>query len=230
MPGALRGGRNDTMSNDLNQMVAVRDRFAGKNLTKTLARIEGEARGVKAEDCGPLLDQAHATRQTLEAAAELKRAAGQVDVTIHALGVLLCLQHILKAGEVVSSLSLGAGNTGKPFDLETNLRVAEFKFIRWRGGAESQRQNETFKDFYLLASHRTPKSKHLYLLGTQHALKFLRGRRKLTSVLGKNEEVRRRFFGEFDGRFQTVGDYYDVHKQKVEIGDVSAWVGELLLP
>ena len=43
--------------------------------------------------------------------------------------------------------------TGRSFDLETSCRVAvaEFKFIRWQGDPESIRQNQLFKDFYLLA-------------------------------------------------------------------------------
>ena len=216
------------MKPDPSHIVARLNRFAGGGLTRKLARIEGEAQGLTAETWGPLLERTHATPDALAAAAELKRLAGQVNVTIHALGILLCLRHILEPGERVESLSLGAGSTGKPFDLETSRRVAEFKFIRWRGGPESIRQNETFKDFYLLAAHPTSKRKHLFLLGTEHALRFFRGRRNLTSVLSKNEEVRRRFFGQFGERYRTVGDYFTAHESAVEIGDVSAWVGDLL--
>ena len=216
------------MKPDPSHILARLDRFVGGDLTQRLARIEREAQGLTTENWGPLLEQTHATREALTEAAERKRLAGQVNVTIHALGILLCLRHILEPGETVESLSLGAGNTGKRFDLETSRRVAEFKFIRWRGGSESIRQNDTFKDFYLLAAHLTSKRKHLFLLGTEHALRFLRGRRKLTSVLSKNEEVRQRFFGEFGETFRTVGDYYAAHEGEVEIGDVSAWVGDLL--
>ena len=221
-------GRDGIVKPDSSHVLARLNRFADGNLTQRLAGIEREAQGLTAENWGPLLEQTHATREALAEAAELKRLAGQVNVTIHALGILLCLKHVLEPGESVESLSLGAGNTGKPFDLETNRRVAEFKFIRWRGGSESIRQNDTFKDFYLLAAHATSKRKHLFLLDTEHALRFFRGRRKLTSVLSKNEEVRQRFFGEFGGTFRTVGDYYAAHKSEVEIGDVSAWVGDLL--
>ncbi len=51
----------------------------------------------------------------------------------------MCLPKILKPGEIVEYVSLGAGNTGRQFDLETNRRVAELKFIRWRG-ADSIRE------------------------------------------------------------------------------------------
>ena len=101
-------------------------RFTSGNLTGTLASMEGMVRGLDAGDCEAFLERTRAGHDALAAAAELKRMAGQVDVTIHALGILLCLPHILEAGETVEYVSLGAGNTGRRFDLETNLRIAEF--------------------------------------------------------------------------------------------------------
>lgn len=84
----------------------------------------------------------------------------------------LCLPHILEPGELVEYASLGAGNTGRQFDLETNFCVAEFKFINWRGGPESIRQNSIFKDYFLLAEAPTPKRKYLYLLGSGFVLRL----------------------------------------------------------
>jgi hypothetical protein len=133
----------------------------------------------------------------------------------------------LEAGERVEYVSLGAGNTGREFDLETNLRAAEFKFIHWRGGSESIRQNSVFKDYVLLAEHPTKKRKHLYLLGTEHALKFLRGRRALSSVLSRNDKLQKMFSERFGDQFQTVRDYYAAHAGAVLIEDVSPWLSEL---
>ena len=121
---------------EINQtdIVRVLDRFTGVDLTETLGRLEDGARGVTAENCGAFIERTRASRKALAAAAELKRLAGQINVTIHALEILLCLPHILELGETVEYVSLGAGNTGRQFDLETNLRVAEFKFIAGAGG------------------------------------------------------------------------------------------------
>jgi hypothetical protein len=141
--------------------------------------------------------------------------------------LLLCLPHILEPDERVEYVSLGAGNTGREFDLETNVRVAEFKFIRWRGGAESIRQNSIFKDYVLLAGHPTVKRKHLYLLGTEHALRFLRGGRALSSVLSRNDRLLKLFSERSGDRFRTVGDYFTVHGEAVQIEDVSRWLSEL---
>lgn len=115
--------------------------------TRTLARIEQSLVGTTGENCEALLHEFNAQSEVLGAAGTIKRMAGQINVIIHSLGILLCLPHILKPGETVESVSLGAGNTGKVFDLETDQRIAEFKFITWQGGPESVRQNTVFKDF-----------------------------------------------------------------------------------
>ena len=211
-------------SNERRAGTPLCQRFTTGNLTGTLASIEGGARGLTAVDCGAFLERAGAGHEALAAAAELKRMAGQVDVTIHALGILLCLPHILEVGETVEYVSLGAGNTGRRFDLETNVRIAEFKFIRWRGGPESMRQNATFKDFYELAAYATSKGKYLYLLGTRHAMRFFRSARAMDSVLSRNQALRQSFLGRFGERYSTVGDYFAVHGDEVEIEDMSAWL------
>lgn len=215
------------MKFDQDEGIDLLSRFTGPDLTNTLLRIEDAARGVTATGCEAFLDGSGVRLDVLAAAAELKRQAGQINVTIHALGILLCLPHILEPGERVEYVSLGAGNTGRQFDLETNVRVAEFKFIRWRGGAETIRQNSIFKDFVLLADSPTPKQKYLYLLGTHHAMKFLNGRRALTSVLSHNDKLRTVFFGRFGAQFKTVRDYHAVHGGAVRIEDVSPWLSEL---
>ena len=204
------------------------DRFTGPYLTVTLRRIERDVRGLAAQDCADFLQSAGIDRDALDAAAFLKQLAGQVNVTIHALGILICLPHILEANETVEYVSLGAGNTGRLFDLETDRRIAEFKFIRWRGGAETIRQSTMFKDFFLLAQHPTRKRKYLYLLGTRHALKFMKGGRALTSVLSRNERIRRMFSETFGKRFRTVGEYYASQGRAVEVVDVSPWLPELI--
>ena len=204
------------------------DCFTGPDLTATLRRIERDVRGLAAQDCADFLQSAGIDRDALDAAAFLKQLAGQVNVTIHALGILICLPHILEANETVEYVSLGAGNTGRLFDLETDRRIAEFKFIRWRGGAETIRQSTMFKDFFLLAQHPTRKRKYLYLLGTRHALKFMKGGRALTSVLSRDERIRRMFSETFGKRFRTVGEYYAFQGRAVEVADVSPWLPELI--
>jgi len=164
----------------------------------------------------------------LAAAGLLKQIAGQINVVIHAVGILLCLPNILQAGETIQYVSLGAGNTGRKFDLETDKRNAEFKFIHWRGGPEAIRQNALFKDFYSLAEHSTSKSKHLYVLGTEYPLKFFTSRRSISSVLNRHVGLREEFRQKFGDRYQTVRDYYRAREEFVAIEDVSQWLPNLL--
>jgi hypothetical protein len=130
----------------------------------------------------------------------------------------------LQHGERVEYVSLGAGNTGRSFDLETSHRIAEFKFIAWRGGPESIRQNGIFKDFFLLADSGSAKRKYLYLMGNLHALKFFNGRRALASVLSKDERVRDRFYARHGEHFTRVCDYYQEHRHIVSIEDMTPWL------
>ena len=121
----------------------------------------------------------------------------------------------MESGEKVKSVSLGAGNTGRKFDLETNRRIAEFKFIDWRGGAESIRQNGIFKDFFELAEHDTRKRKFLYVIGTDYPLRFLNGGRALTSVLSKQPTLYGRLIEKYGVEIHTVRDYYRLTHRKV---------------
>jgi hypothetical protein len=202
--------------------------FRGTDLTETIYQIEKTLRGVSVDGYSVVLATSGAKEEVLGAAGLIKQLAGQINVVIHALGILLCLPHILRPGEVIDYVSLGAGNTGRAFDLETNLRVAEFKFIHWQGGSESIRQNSLFKDFYEMAEHETHKEKRLYVLGTVHVGKFLNGRRAMSSVLSRNETLRRKFTEKFGDRYRTVRDYYVPRKGSVVIQDVSAFVPGLV--
>ena len=212
----------------LSQLADVLQKFSGADLTDTLSKIEGSVRGLTLESCNTFLAGAGATGDVLSAAASMKRLAGQINVAIHATGILLCLPHILEEGEIVEYVSLGAGNTGRAFDLETNKRVAEFKFITWRGGPESIRQNSIFKDFYLLAESGSSKQKYLYVLDTHHPLKFFKGGRALDSVLSRNVALKKHFQERFGVQFRTVRDYFEAHKDALVIADVSQWVPELI--
>ena len=177
--------------------------FRGADLTQTIYEIEKSLKGVSSQNYSAVLTTSGAKAEVLGAASLIKQLAGQINVVVHALGILLCLPHILRPGEVINYVSLGAGNTGRAFDLETSLRVAEFKFIHWQGGPESIRQNSLFKDFYEMAEHETHKAKYLYVLGTAHAEKFLNGGRAMSSVLSRNETLRKKFTEKFGDSYST---------------------------
>jgi hypothetical protein len=68
----------------------------------------------------------------------VKHSAGQINAIVRAVRILVALPKILEPGELVQSLSLGAGNTGRAHDLETDWRINEFRAGR-DGVALSQR-------------------------------------------------------------------------------------------
>ncbi len=229
---ALLGRRPELCHNsrtmDLIRAAAMVSDFVGDGLGRTLAQIELSLRGAVSDSLTPNLAICKAEPDLLTAAGHLKNVAGQINVVIHAVGMLLCLPHILEPGETIDYVSLGAGNTGRPFDLETDRRIAEFKFIRWRGGAEVIRQNSLFKDFFLMAEHMTPKRKFLYVLGAEQPMKFMNSRRALSSVLSRYPILEKQLQVKYGNGYRTVQDYYAATKDSVIIMDVSEWVPELI--
>jgi hypothetical protein len=202
--------------------------FIGSDLTARIADLEWEVKGCDGAQCSAKSAQVGVTSELLSAAYVVKRAAGQINVLIHAVGGLLLVPQIMEPDEKIEYMSLGAGNTGREFDLETDRRVAEFKFIHWRGGADTIRQNSLFKDFYLLAEHTTKKRKELFVLDTKHPLKFLRAGRALRSVLSKNVTLWEGFQAKYGNSYQTVGDYYAARQHDVVIRDAAPLVPQLL--
>ncbi len=205
----------------------VIQQFEKDSLTDRISEVERTIRGANLESFKSIYESLEINPNLLDAAISLKQVAGQINVLIHATGILLSLPHILQEGEVIEALSLGAGNTGKKFDLETNQRIAEYKFINWRGGADTIRENSLFKDFYLMAEHDTPKKRYLYVIGTKYPLKFLGGGRALTSVMSKNISLWSDFQKRYGDKFSKVYEYYEYRKASVEIVDIAEIVPEL---
>jgi hypothetical protein len=168
--------------------IQVRE-FKGVSLRARISALEQKLQHTNTGSLPVLYETFGIAPSLLSAALLLKRELSQINEVVHAAGILLAVPHIIRDDEIVQYLSLGAGNVGRPFDLETNLRIAEFKFIDWKGGAESIRQNQLFKDFYYLAEYDTDKERYLYVLGTTHPLHFFNGGRALRSVMSKQPSL-----------------------------------------
>lgn len=198
--------------------------FKGESLTKSLSTIESNISGISSLDCVNFCDSFGVNDELIGSIRAVKRVASEINVILHATGIMNSLSRLLKDGEEVLSVSLGAGNTGRRFDLETNFQVAEFKFIDWQGGAESIRQNELFKDFYNLAEFQSPKEKNLYVVGTQYPLKFFNGGRALSSVLSKQPIILGVIKAKYGEDVRQTRDYFNIHKHSVQIKDVSQFL------
>lgn len=96
----------------------------------------------------------------------VRERIGRVSDVIHAAAIGLSLPVLLQPGEeVITRPSLAAGNDiSRPFDLETNCRVAEFKLSRWTG-SDAMRKRRTFKDLVHLAAEGSSRAAELYVLG-----------------------------------------------------------------
>ncbi|MFA5292394.1 MAG: hypothetical protein WC496_05090 [Phycisphaerae bacterium] len=202
--------------------------FEGESLTDKLFSLEVKFRGLNRKESEKMCEQFELNSNLIASAFEVKKLAAQIHIVIHTIGILAALPSILDDDEHIEYLSLGAGNTGRKFDLETNKRIAEFKFINWRGGADAIRQNSLFKDFYELAEYESSKKRYLYTLGVDIPFKFFNGYRSLESVLSHNNKLFREFSEKYVSRFKNVNDYYQYRKNLVEIVDISRIIPELI--
>ena len=201
--------------------------FEGGSLKQRISQLEKALQNASPSDCVALLSERGISPGLLRSCVMVKQAAAQIDVVLHTVGILVSLSRLLHPDETIESLSLGAGNTGRAFDLQTNLRIAEFKFINWRGGSEAIRQNSLFKDFYLLAEANTPKERYLYAIDTDRPLRFLNGRRAIRSILSHENKLWMDFQGRYGDRFSVVCEYFEYRKDLVKIVALSELLPDL---
>lgn len=183
--------------------------FMGIGLTERLAAMQSQLLKTRRADLKEILHRNGVTADALIGAFQIKRLAAENNTALHALGILLLLQEILEEDEVIEYTSLGAGNNGGGFfDLQTTKRIAEFKFINWRGGPEAVRQDSLFKDLVGLAEWKRerPLTRELFVLEADAPLNFLHGRRRIESVLRRHPNILVRYPEICN--YETVGDYY----------------------
>jgi hypothetical protein len=195
--------------------IAQINQFKGHSLTETIAAIESKLTNAGVAGISSVNESFHINQQLLVAAAAIKRASSQVDIVIHAVGIVCALPHILESDEVVESLSLGAGSAGSDFDLVTSKRIAEFKFINWQGGSEAVRKKTLFEDYFRLVREQTFKEKYLYLLNTEIPMRFLRGRSNILRLLDRNNRLKEDFVARYGHTYHTVGEFYSAHEEAV---------------
>ena len=198
--------------------------FKSDSLTETIAAVESQARGAGAVGVVSINHSFGVSPELLIAAAEVKRASAQIDVVIHAIGILYALPHILREDEVIEGLSLGAGSAGSDFDLVTSERIAEFKFIRWQEKGNAVRNSTLFQDYYRLVREETDKERYLYLLETEIPLRFLRGGRDPLKVLNRSQSLVEDFAARYGRAYRTVGDYHEAHQAEVQIANLTEMV------
>lgn len=197
--------------------------------TQRIARLEFALEGKVAEQVPELL-AAHAVGEGLLHAALLTRASlGRINDLIHAAAISLALPHLLAPGEVLSRPSLAAGNdSSRPFDVETDRRVAEFKLSRWRG-SDAARKRQVFKDLVHLSADQSGRSAELYVLGSQPA-HFLRTTRSpATWGLDKFPTSRTLFTERFGSLDVPISEFVLGPGNRVEIVDLEKRLPDIFL-
>lgn len=213
---------------DLLKALGLLAAFHAGSLKRSVARVEARLTGSTHQTIQSHLAELGINVELLLAAMLVKKNSAQINEIVHAIGILVALPKILEEEEIIESLSLAAGNSGKGFDLETSHRIAEFTFIQWQGGAEVIRQNKILKDFYFLAEADTNKRRELYVIGVKHPQKFFESGRSLAAILKGNNKLGTSFGAKHGDSYRKVRDYYDSRRHLVAIRDLGSIIPSLL--
>jgi hypothetical protein len=148
--------------------------LSGRPLTNVIADLEGALDGTRPGEAMSLVADAGVDAQLLSATVAVRAGVGRLNDLIHAAGIARALPYLLEADETVTNRpSLAAGNDpSRPFDLETDRRICEFKFSRWTG-SDAMRKRGVFKDFVELAADTSGRQAYLYVPGGRPG-RFLR--------------------------------------------------------
>ncbi|WP_157985156.1 hypothetical protein [Lentzea terrae] len=142
--------------------------------TASIDRLERDLVDTDISSAPVVTGAAGLSEELLEAALVVRRDVGRVSDVIHATVIALVLPKILEPGEVISNRpSLGPGNDKtRPYDLETNRRVAEFKVALWSSG-DMMRKRTLTADLVHLALDQSGRRPELWVAGTEPT-RFLR--------------------------------------------------------
>ena len=190
--------------------------YSNDKLSDIVYNLQLQLKNKNSKSILKIISQDLTSKDTLNAALDVKSVMGQINVVVHTLGIINSLPYLLEDNEVVESVSLGADNASSEFDLITNKRIAEFKFITWRGN-DSMRLKTTFGDYYNLVEYNTEKEKYLYLTDCSYFRKFLNGRRSFSSILSKNNKIAKEFEAKYNNKYNFLNEYYDDNKFKVNL-------------
>jgi hypothetical protein len=154
---------------DLQVRLAPLVAFMGSQpLTQAIAVLETSLAGCRGAQIPATLDEQEVSSSLLRSAFFAREQFGRINDLIHAAAIALALPKLLEPDEILKRPSLAAGNDpSRPFDVETNRRVAEFKLSRW-DGHDAGRKRQLFKDLvHLAAADLDGRIAQLYVLGTR---------------------------------------------------------------
>lgn len=149
--------------------------LAEHRLTHQIADAEKSFLGADRERSEDVVAEYLFSEDLLDAALEVRKHVGRLNDVIHATVIARTLPLLLEPGERVAVRpSLGAGNDpSRPYDLETDRRIAEFKVAQWKG-ADAMRKRGVFTDLVHLALDDSDRRTQLFVVGMPPA-RFLNG-------------------------------------------------------
>lgn len=207
---------------DLLTAVAELDVFLRATpLTEAISALERALEGADRDAAVQAAAASGVTAELLAAALTVRARLGRINDLVHAAGIALALPRLLDEGERITIRpSLAAGNdAGRPYDLRTDLRAAEFKFAQWKG-ADAMRKRQTFKDLVLLAASDAPRAE-LLVIGSE-PVDFLRSCTSTASWgLDRTKGVRTLFESRFGSLDITIARFTATHAAHVTLTDVS---------
>lgn len=217
------------VASDLSAAVQRLADFLRSPLTEQIASLEHRLDGSAVEDVAHIAAAAGVDASLLDAALDVRAQLGRLSDLVHATAITLMLPRILEPGERVARRpSLAAGNDpSRPYDLETDRRVVEFKLSSWKG-ADAMRKRQTFKDLVHLAADESGRRSELYVAGDA-PIRFLRSSRSTAAwALDRSPATARLFaerFGELD---TTVASFTAGPGARVKIIDLVTVAPDLL--
>lgn len=197
-------GDDDRLRAALDVLLAF---LGNEPLTARIARLEERLTGTAIDAIPGVLEQAAVDQRLLSAAFLSRQHLGRLNDLIHATAIALALPHVLEPRERLVRPSLAAGNDpSRPFDIETDRRVAEFKLARWQG-TDATRKRQVFKDLVHLAAEGSGRRAELYVLGPR-PLRFLRTSRATAKwALDRSPRERQLFAEQFGPLVRSVADF-----------------------
>ena len=164
---------------DIQETIQTIERFQGSSLAQTIRLLTHNLVGANRSQVAHVNDAFHIHPQLLRSALTIKQLSAQIDTLVHASCISYSLPFLLNEHEYIESMSLGADNSESTFDVITNLRIAEFKFILWKVKGNAGREKVVFGDFFKLVREPTSKKKCLYILNKTIPERFLQGQRNI---------------------------------------------------
>lgn len=218
------------MSGDAGEAFALLAAFlSGGRLTSVVGSLERELDGSDGPGADAARTGAGMSAELLAAALLVRREVGRLNDVVHAAAISVTLPIILEPGERLANRpSLAAGNDpSRPFDVETDRRVAEFKLSVWTGH-DVMRQRGVFHDLVHLASDTSGRTPELYVVGPR-PIRFLRNSKsKVSWALDRGAGSTRALFERrFGAPEMSVAEFVAGPAARVRLVDIASLLPEL---